>query len=567
MTHQPDLFSDAPAAETLAWATVEAPAVESDRQAPPTAPSWTVPENLAEVLACYQDAVSDHPRRVQFRSAIRRIGKVLRLPLEHAPAAPHALRPLLAEANLALAGIKPSNWRTLKSAALAALREVGVEVLPSRSSTILSPEWAKLLSRVEDRGGQIGLSRLLRYFTEVGIAPEDVSVQCFRNFRGVLTERSLLSDADRAYRQFVEHWNKAAATSPGWPAVRVPPEGDPRRFSIEWHELPPSFVADVEGFLAAKSDTDPLSDDYARPTRSITAVGRRKSIRVLASAVVLSGEIKMQDLESLEVLSRPQNVRAALRYLRDIRSQGKVTEGHINHAWLMRTIAKHWVRDEARTQELKILISNLTAHVRKGAGKGMTTKNRERLLQFTVPANVDALVGLPERVYRSTRGVTEPSNSDSVRVMRALQVGILTFVPIRSRNLAQLELGANIVDIGKGTKRTVRIHLPGEITKTYRDYNAPLPRHLFPLIDNWLNVHRPRISPKPSAYLFPSPSGDLRSRDSLTQKLQAFVHRETGLTVNAHLFGISLRSCTWTMTPPGSRSYASFSATGRSKPP
>lgn len=80
------------------------------------------------------------------------------------------------------------------------------------------------------------------------------------------------------------------------------------------------------------------------------------------------------------------------------------------------------------------------------------------------------------------------------------------------------------------------IHLPAAITKTYRDYRAPLPRHLYPLLDAWMTRYRRRVCDRASPYLFPNPSGDLRSRDALSAKLTRFVQRETGLTLNLHLF-------------------------------
>lgn len=194
---------------------------------------------------------------------------------------------------------------------------------------------------------------------------------------------------------------------------------------------PPSFVADVHAFLAAKSDSDPLGDDYAKPTRPRTTEGRRKNLRLIASALVLSGQVAIGQLTSLAVLTEIENVRAALRYLRDDRANGKVTESHINQAYLLRTIARYWIKDAALTAEIKTLIANLSTHAGGSRSRGITPKNRERLRQFDIPENVLELRGLPERVLRAVGRKTEPTYQDAVRLMYALQVGILTFVPIR----------------------------------------------------------------------------------------------------------------------------------------
>lgn len=532
---QLDLFSEADAAApALIPPKPERSAASRGFETPP--PSIQTPSNLAELLACFDDAASDHPRRAHVRSACRSAGRVLGLPLEQIPSAPEELRVLLAKATPAAVGVKPANWKQIKSALTTGMRHVGVAARAARDDTPLSPAWATLLERTPDRKLQIGLSRLLRFLSRNGIAPDQVADDAFARFRSELEQMTTLKSVEGTYRQSLRHWTKALAIVPGWPAVRPEIPRDPRRYSAEWADLPISLRAEIAAFLIAKSDTDPLSDHYARPTRPSTAAGRRKSLRILASALALSGAVPIQEVTSLEVLSRPANVRAALGYLRDERSGGTITEGHINYAWLLRTVARHWLNDEPRTEELKLLIASLTQHVRRGAGRGMTDKNRERLRQFCLPSNIDALVQLPTRTLAASRRRPERTYRDGVRIMRALQVGILTFVPIRSSNLTQLELGKHLIDVGRDRHRTVKIHLPKEITKTHRDYNAPLPRHLYPLLDQWLEVDRVRVSPRPSPYLFPNPRGELRSRDALANKLSRFIDSETGLKINPHLF-------------------------------
>lgn len=443
---------------------------------------------------------------------------------------------MLAAANPALAGLKPRRWIGAKSDASRGLRDLGMEVAASRDEAAISPAWAALHAQLPDRKLQIGLSKLLRFSSRQGIEPSSIDLTAFESFREELVSRSLHPNAEAAYRQATQHWNRAARELSAWPQVTVPAPRDPRRYSFEWEEFPGLFVAEVHSFLTAKSESDPLSDDYSRPTRMRTTESRRKSLRQLASALVLSGQLSIDQLTSLAVLTEIENVRAALRYLRDHRAKGEVTEGHVNHAWLLRTIARYWVKDEALTAKIKTLIANLSTHNGRSAARGITPKNRERLRQFDLPENVEALIWLPERVLRSVARKSEPTYQDAVRVMYALQIGMLTFVPMRSRNLTELKLETNLIDVGKRSKRTVVVHLPAAITKTYRDYQAPLPKHLFPLLDAWLKRYRGRVCDRPSPYLFPNPSGELRSRDSLSAKLTRFVERETGLTVNVHLF-------------------------------
>lgn len=495
-----------------------------------------VPRTFAEAMPFFSDVASDHPRRTNIRSAFKTIGRVLGLPLDQIPTAPQALASLLKKAMPAVAGIKPRNWTQSKSTALSGLRSIGVEIAAGRDGTQLASDWLALHEELPDRSLQIGLSRLLRFLSRQGIGAQTITEEAFAAFRKELVDGSLHSNPQGAYRQSMKLWNEAASRAPGWPQVRASVERDPRQYSFEWKEFPEAFVNEVEAFLTAKSESDPLSDDkYASPVRAATNAGRKKSLRQMASALVLSGAIDIDEVTGMAVLIPIQNVKAALRFLRE-RSNGQITEGHVNHAWLLRTIACHWVKDEKAAAALKTLIADLSGKVGGRASAGMKPKNRERLRQFDLPENVDLLVHLPLQVLKQVRRKKQPHNSDAVRVMRALQVAILTFVPMRRRNLTELELGRNLTDTGKGATRAVRIHLSAVSTKTYRDYEAPLTQHLFPLLDAWLGTYRPMICHGASPYLFPNPSGALRSPDALGGKLSQFLERETGLKINLHLF-------------------------------
>lgn len=500
-------------------------------------PAPILPINLAEAVALYDDASSDHPRRANIRSAFRTIGRVLNQPLSEIAAEPARLQRLLGLANPARAALKPRTWIQVKSVALHGLRALGVDVVPGRDATPLSLVWEALESQLPERRLKIGLSRLLRFFSRTQVTPEAVDLAAFEAFRLELSTRSLHPKSKAAYRQAIQHWNEAASVMPIWPQLRVAQPADPRRYSFEWGEFPASFLAEVDAFLAAKQGSDPLAgDDYSRPVRGQTTKSRRKMFRQFASALVHSGQVAMEDITDFSVLTDLENVRAALRYLRDRREVPKITEGDLNSVWLLRTVARYWLKDEHVTQALRKLIASLSDHRGTRRQLGMTDRNRELLRQFDNPANFDALVALPHQILRRHGRNARPRNRDSVRVMYALQIGLLTFVPIRSKNLVELKLGVNLIDQGRGPNRRVRIYLPASTTKTERDYEAPVPAYLWPLLDAWLNCHRSQICPFESAYLFPSPSGTLRSRDGLASKLIRFVKRETGLNMTLHSF-------------------------------
>jgi integrase len=492
----------------------------------------SVPSTLADALAFYHDANSDHPRRSAIRSSLTAMGKAVGLPLDQIPADAVRLRSMLANASAGRAGLKAGSWRTMKSQALRSLQEAGVELASGRDTTEVSPAWRALLERAEQRVG-IGLGRFAKFLTRSGVEPDAIGPEAFTAWRGELLETSLRASPDTSYRQMVRLWKACEHKVPDWPRVEIESPEDPRRFSLPWEGFPESLRLEVSAFLESRLHPDPLSADPAPKVRPATIKTREKNLRAFASALVLSGEMETNEVTGLSVMTEPLNVRMALGYLRKERFDGEVRPHLLSHAELMKTIAKHWEKDQPKAEQLARLIKSLKGTL--GQTSGMTTKNRERLAPFNDPKNVKRLLEFPQRTLQ--RAADAPrTHLTAVRVMYALQVAILLAVPIRAKNLTSLKLGENVIESGKGKTRQVRLFLSREETKTYTDFMAVLPARVVTLLDAWQEVWRPLVSNRPSAYLFPNPSGVLRSQGALSRTICGFVRRETGLDMNLHLF-------------------------------
>lgn len=495
-------------------------------------PEHRVPATLADALAFYDDANSDHPRRSAIRSSFKATGKAIGLPLDQIPADAVRLRSMLAKASAGRAGLKASSWKAMKSLALRSLQDAGVELAPSRDTTEISPAWRALLDQADQRVG-IGLGRFAKFLTRTGIEPETVSADTFAAWRGELLDTSLRASPDTSYRQMVRLWKACEHRVPGWPRVEIVLPEDPRRFSLSWEEFPESLRLEVDAFLESRLHPDPLSADPAPKVRPDTNKSREKNLRAFASALVLSGELETNKVTCLSVMTEPINVRMALGYLRKERFDGEVRPHMLGHAELMKTIARHWEKDQRKVEQLALLIKSLKGVM--GPSSGMTPKNRERLAPFNDPKNVKRLLELPQWTLK--RAADAPrTHLTAVRVMYALQVALLLAVPLRAKNLTGLKLGENVIVSGKGKTKQVRLFLSREETKTYTDFMAVLPTRVVTLLDAWQEVWRPLVCNRPSPYLFPNASGILRSRGSLSAKISRFVQRETGLTMHLHLF-------------------------------
>jgi integrase len=460
------------------------------------------------------------------------MAKALDLPPDQIPADAVQLRTLLAKASAAKAGLKAGSWRTMKSVALRALQDAGVELASGRDTTALSPAWRALFDQAEQRAS-IGLGRFAKFLTRRSVEPHTISTDDFAAWRGELLDTSLRASPDTSYRQMLRLWKTCEQSVPGWPRVDVELPEDPRRFSLPWEAFPKSLRLEVDAFLQSRLHPDPLAVDPAPKVRPDTSKGREKNIRAFASALVLSGEVSIGEVSGLSILTNLVNVRVALGYLRAERFDQEVRPQLLNYAELLKTIAKHWEKDAQKAEQIGALIKSLKGAM--GQTSGMTAKNRERLAQFNDPKNVKRLLELPQRTVKWAPAAA-PTHLAAVRVMYALQVGLLLAVPLRAKNLTALKLGENVIESGKGRTRQVRLFLSRDETKTHTDFTAVLPDRVVALLDVWREVWRPLVFNRPSPYLFPNASGQLRSRGSLSSKICRFVERETGLQMNLHLF-------------------------------
>lgn len=207
----------------------------------------------------------------------------------------------------------------------------------------------------------------------------------------------------------------------------------------------------------------------------------------------------------------------------------------MTHGHLLRTIARHWLEDQNTAREISKILRPKEKEL-KVRRSSIRPKNRRRLRQFDERRSMEALMTLPMRTLRRIGKIERPSCSDAVKVRHALVLAIAQHAPVRIRSLAELEIGENILDYGKGLRRQVRIYLPEDKTKNARPYEAPLPKHIYPLLDAWLTTYRPRLCPHPSSYLFPNSKGALMHGDGLGRSACSFLEQDSGIKMNMHLF-------------------------------
>ena len=112
----------------------------------------------------------------------------------------------------------------------------------------------------------------------------------------------------------------------------------------------------------------------------------------------------------------------------------------------------------------------------------MTDKNRALLRQFDDPANVTALLELPQKLI-AIAGKTRNPRTAALLAQLAVAIEILTMAPIRLGNLCALHLEQNLVRPGRG-KHHLAIEEMG--LKRRQALEFPLPPQSIELLERYL---------------------------------------------------------------------------------
>lgn len=476
----------------------------------------------------------EHKRRT-IMSALRTVGRCLGKQLSELPGQPAALQKELATANPLQAGISHKRWRNIRSLTHEAFRISGANIMPSRwRRSVSSPAWAEL--RLACSAGsayvnQLGLSRFMNFCGSRGIEPSAVDGAVFEDFRRHLTERSMVRNPATVYAQTCRIWDRAGERVLGWPAYRANLPAPSKGYSLDWSTFPESLAKDVEAFLYQKANPNILLDSYSRPIREATTIGRRKCLRQMATALAYSG-FPIEKITSLAVLTAPDNAEAILTFFID-RAGGEFRDGLYTYACLLRTIARHWVKLASHTK-IDLMCRNIGIQFVKN--RGMKKRNRVRLRQFDSPTNQAHILNLPAKLMGLARQADIGGEASLSFATYAMAVEMLTCHPLRIKNLAELQIDRNIFLPKDPRHPHVIMSIDEADVKNGVMIERELPATTSAMLIAYVKEFRPRISDKPSMWLFPNPWGGRRNTTSFGAQISTVIMRHTGLIVNPHLF-------------------------------
>jgi len=202
-------------------------------------------------------------------------------------------------------------------------------------------------------------------------------------------------------------------------------------------------------------------------------------------------------------------------------------------------VAREWSRvDETVLKELRRLVGLMRV-----PATGLTPKNKATLRQFDDPAAVHLLFDLPansgERVKRAL-GRALPCWP---RAQAALAVAILSYMPLRPKNLTDLTFDRHLFLRDK-VRAVSTVELPAEEVKNGTALESSIPPHVAKMLIEYRNRHRAGDHRHRPERLFVNVDGTPKCQEAVSDLITRTLRRRAGIVLTPHQFRhLSASSC------------------------
>jgi integrase len=470
-------------------------------------------------------------RRRDLRSAVARVAALLGDEPGHLPLDLAIIAAKLTAINPVASGLTPKTLSNIRSDLLAAVRASGLQPVLASSKAGLSPRWADLLAKLSGKRARIGLSRLARYASAVGLAPGEINDAAIERFIGDVRKGSLHHNPNALHRKTAIIWTEVAGTRPELglhPVAKPSFRGPPKR--IAWAMLTDAFRADVEKYLVWCESADIFAAD-ARP-RSLaprTLKLRRNQIHAAITALIESGR-NAGSIKSVADLVSVDAFKFIMRRRHEA-AGSKTNSFNRDLAELLVQIAREWVRvDAQQLTELKRLAGKVPM-----PASGLTDKNKRSMRQFDDPAARYRLKKLPAQLWSEVKRDQAPNFRTLAKAQAALAIAILNYIPLRSQNLHALEFDVHVF-LHDDIRATSSLEIPSEEVKNKTELAFDIPQP----IARMLIEYRDRIAPKVIGHrpkrLFVKFDGSPKSQAMVALLIKSYLRKRAGIELTSHQF-------------------------------
>lgn len=489
--------------------------------------------NLADVIECLP--MTDLPERAHrdVRWAINSFCTGLGVAPIDVPADARNIRDRLDRLSPAMLGFRSeAPFNNLRSILRRVLRLMGKTALRRARNEPLSPNWSTLYQRLKTRTAKAGMGAFVSFCSAQGHEPADVDNLHIERFAHFLEEGSLHGAWRKCVGSTVREWNKAAQAVDGWPSTELhTPWGKREVITRPMEALPAAYQKSAEDYLHYL-ENPPVDDDFAplRGLRPETINSKRAALRYMASVLLRAG-MPAEQLTSIDDLVTSTALDCILAHFEpDERGAGRAT--CLQMAMHLKAITTS--QRSPSPEVVHRLRQTIRRH--KSKARGLTKRNREKVMRLTDDRIAARLFTLPPKIFDVLGKIKMPTVRDANLAAAALYVGLSLVWPARVGNLSKIHLTENIIRSGTGRKARMFIHFDAAMVKNHKDLEAELPPDVAHLVDLFIYRYRPKLIQAPSDFLFPHRDGGPRHRGVIWGAVTRLTERYVGAPVNPHLF-------------------------------
>lgn len=484
-------------------------------------------KTLADLFPLISQADSSEKAKADMASAVRKVAKVLGTDPSLLPVDPQSLRRRLETISYQTAGVSKGRWTNIRSLVAKALA-LATPILPGRNFSPLTSEWLGLADRLAF-GRRTRLLPMMRRFSELGIAPETLTLTDLEAYRIAICEDRMRSKPEKTWDTLIWSWNACVREMPGWPQVEIPRQQKRETYTFPWDYFPASLHEDAKAYLRRLAITSLEEDGPNKPARPATLETRERQLRMAAAAAIHQG-VPPAELTSLKTLLRFDRYQQILRFFLD-RNGGQPSPQVGYMASFLKTVAKYWLKlDEDALRPYEKISGRLN---QKGRRRKLTAKNRERLRPLDDPQMVQKFLSLPSKIREEIeKDKKSPIKRRALRAQMAIAIAILQIMPVRRKNMHEIDIDHNLIERGK------RLYLvfEGDDVKNEEPIDFEFPPETKELVAWYVREYRPYLLRAETSALFPGEGAGPKSAGTLAAQIKKTIHDYLGMEFNMHLF-------------------------------
>ena len=431
----------------------------------------------------------------------------------------------MAQLHHARVGVTAKTLANHKSNVRAALRWFGKEHDVPQHGVRLSTEWARFRDRLDDRIRD-RLYSLMRYCSARRIGPSSVDDEIFDEYWRYRTETTARACNNTARRFMVRAWNAWQAAIDGCSLRQLTEPPLKVRAEPAWDAFPEGLRRDLDDYFAGLAKPHrTLNGKRIQPCSPATIRTRRAELVAMARMAVRLG-VPIESLTSLAALLHPDVVERVIdAYWQKNGDEPKTGTIDLGKK-VLRMARETGCLDQAALDRLDDIRVALEQHRREG----LTPKNLQLIRQVLTDGVWSEVVSLPNVLMQQARSAKDHAPiKAAVSAQLAVAIAILTFAPIRLRNLIRIELGQNLIKPG-GLNTPYWLVFPNYDVKNRVDLNFKFDQPLTDLIDEYVHEFRPALlRGSNSSWLFPGEDGEPKN-GLLLQQADYCSHSESDRT-------------------------------------